>query len=108
MTPLQFVRHAYWQLRGVLIFGRRVGILGNFTVGNARNVRIGRGCGINHGVFILGHHRVEIGNDVVLSAGSMLIDSGLELDGFAHTKKPIHINSFVVVEDGAWIGAGPG
>ena len=106
MTPIQFFRYAYRQLRGVIIFRRRVGILGHFTVGNPRNIRVGRDCGINQGVFILGHHRVEIGDGVVLSAGSMLIDSGLELAGFAQAERPVHIDSFVVVEDGAWIGAG--
>ena len=106
MTPVQFLRYAYRQFRGLLIFRRRVGVFGHFTVGNARNIRIGRDCGINHGVFILGHNRIEIGDGVVLSAASMLIDSGLETFGFAASIRPKHIESFVVIEDGAWIGAG--
>ena len=65
MTPVQFLRYAYRQFRGLLIFRRRVGVFGHFTVGNARNIRIGRDCGINHGVFILGHNRIEIGDGVV-------------------------------------------
>lgn len=106
MSPSEYIRHVYRQLKGYAIFGRRVGILGPFTVGNRRNVRIGRNCGINHGVFILGHNRIEIGDDVVLSAGAMLIDSGLRTQGFAHAAVPEHVDSFVVIEDGAWIGAG--
>lgn len=91
---------------GHYVFGRRVGVLGLFYVGNRRNVVIGNDCGINHGVFILGHNRIEIGSAVVLSARCMLIDSGLELSGYAKKKFPEHTAGFIKIEDGVWIGAG--
>lgn len=106
MRLFAFIRYVVLQLKGYVVFRKKVGILGNFTVVNSANVIIGNGCGINHDVFILGHHRIEIGNDVVLSAGSMLIDSGLEVGRFAVTDRPAHFDSFVVIEDGAWVGAG--
>lgn len=106
MNLLRYIRHIGLQLWGLFVFGRRVGILGPFTVVNPRNVRIGSDCGINHNVFILGHSKVVIGNGVVLSAGAMLIDSGLHLDGFAKADLPAHFDSYVIIEDGAWIGAG--
>jgi acetyltransferase-like isoleucine patch superfamily enzyme len=98
----------YWwlQFKGRAIFGRRVGILGNFTVVNPRNVTIGRDCGINHGVFILGSHSVAIGDRVVLSAGVMLIDAGLSLSEFAASDFPSHVGGPIRIDDGAWIGAG--
>lgn len=98
-------RHFLLQVKGRIIFGRKVGILGNFTVINPANVTIGAGCGINHEVFILGANKIEIGSNVVLSARCMLIDSGLELRGFAATEFPAHTSSFIRIEDGAWIGA---
>lgn len=88
------------------MFGRRVGILGDFTVVNPKNVTIGRDCGINHGVFILGSHSVEIGDRVVLSARVMLIDAGLCVGEFAVSDFPSHVGGPVRIEDGAWIGAG--
>jgi acetyltransferase-like isoleucine patch superfamily enzyme len=105
MSPLRWIRYAWLQLKGLRVFGRRVGILGDFTVVNPANVRIGRDCGINHGVFILGAARIEIGDGVVLSAGAMLLDSGLDLANYATTAVPAHVNSYVVIEDGVWIGA---
>lgn len=101
-----YVRYIVLQLKGYVVFGRRVGILGNFTVVNSRNVSIGSNCGINHDVFILGRHRIEIGSNVVLSARVMIIDSGLDLRGFAKNKSPDHLDSYVVIEDGAWVGVG--
>ncbi len=98
--------HMVLQLKGRLVFRRRVGILGNFTVANPRNVIIGDHCGINHGVFILGHERVEIGSHVVLSARCMLIDAGLALHEFATHDFPAHVSGPIRIEDGAWIGAG--
>ena len=94
------------QLYGRFIFKKRVGILGFFRVGNRRNVSIGDDCGINSGVYILGHSRVVIGDNVVLSVDAKLIDAGLDLSNFAYIKKPQHVSSFVIIEDDVWIGAG--
>ena len=94
------------QAYGYKVFGKRVGILGKFTVENPANVTIGDHCGINEGVFILGAHRVEIGSYVVLSARVMLIDTGLAVNEFEHHDFPKHVPGFIKIEDGAWIGAG--
>ena len=102
----RFIRHRFLQLKGRWIFGRKVGILGNFTVANPRNVTIGRFCGINHGVFILGHHEITIGSYVVLSARCMLIDAGLDKTEFAEADFPRHVSAPITIRDGAWIGAG--
>jgi maltose O-acetyltransferase len=98
--------HAWLQLKGLWIFGRRVGIIGNFTVAHPRNVKIGKRCGINRDVFILGHNRIDIGDNVVLSVRVMLIDAGLELENFANVNFPAHTDGYIVIEDGVWIGAG--
>jgi len=100
------IRHAWLQLKGYLVLGRKVGVLGDFTVVNPNNVRIGEGCGINHGVFILGRSAIDIGDHVILSANAMILDAGLELKGFANTDTPRHVASFVRIESRVWIGAG--
>lgn len=94
------------KFKGYLIFGRGVRVFGDFNVVKAENVKVGLNLQVNEGVFILGRNEIRIGDNVVLSAGSMLIDSGLDLAEFAATHDPEHIDSYVVIEDGAWIGAG--
>ena len=103
---LGYLRYWCLQLKGRIIFGKKVGILGNFTVVKPKNVSIGEACGVNHGVFILGQHKIEIGSNVVLSARCMLLDSGLNKAEFADTDHPSHVSGPIVVEDGVWIGAG--
>lgn len=94
------------QIKGYCIFGRRVGVLGNFHVANPKNVTIGRHCGINRGVFILGHHSIRIGDHVIVSARAMLIDSGLSTTNYGATDYPAHTSAGIVIEDNVWIGAG--
>ncbi len=94
------------QAYGRLIFGKSVGVLGFFRVGNRHNIYIGDDCGINSGVYILGHSKVTIGNNVVLSVDCKIIDAGLDLKDFLTTKKPAHVALPVVIEDDVWIGAG--
>jgi acetyltransferase-like isoleucine patch superfamily enzyme len=102
---IAFLLHRLLQLKGRRIFGRKVGIIGNFTVLNPKNVTIGDFCGVNHDVFIVGHHRIEIGSYVVLSARCMLIDTGLDKTEFLKNDFPKHIGGPIKIEDGAWIGA---
>jgi len=92
---------AWWQLGQ-----RRVQVYGRFTVINPRNVRLGTNVAINHGVFLLGHTGITIGDDVVLSARCMLVDGGLALDSGRPTSDLPHSGTAIVLEDGAWIGAG--
>jgi acetyltransferase-like isoleucine patch superfamily enzyme len=107
-TLIKSYQKAKWlllQIKGRVVFGKSVGILGNFYVENPSNVSIGNDCGINEGVFILGHCGVSIGNNVVISAGAMLLDSGLDLKGYALAERPPHTEGPIVIEDGVWIGA---
>jgi acetyltransferase-like isoleucine patch superfamily enzyme len=106
LRMLAGVQWALLQVKGRLVFGRAVGVLGNFRVVHPENVRIGAHCGINHDAFILGHTRVEIGDHVILSARCMLIDTGLETASFGEIDHPPHANAGIVIEDHVWIGAG--
>jgi len=104
---IEWFRRIIWlflQVKGLLIFGRRVGVLGDFSVGNPRNVVMGAECGINEGVYIQGYCGVEIGDRVVLSAGVMILDGGLDVSRF-NSDFPPHVGRKVIIEEGAWIGA---
>ena len=107
MSFFKAIRHYLLQLKGRVTFRKPVGILGDFTVVNPSNVTIGLNCGINHGVFILGAYKIEIGANVVLSAHCMLIDSGLGLENFARLDFAPHKVGKITIKDGVWIGAGP-
>jgi acetyltransferase-like isoleucine patch superfamily enzyme len=95
------------RLKAWWVFGHgRIHVHGDFTVVQPRNVRVGTNVAINHGVFLLGHSGITIGNDVVLSARCMLIDGGLVDDRSTPTVDRAHSGAPIVLEDGAWIGAG--
>lgn len=101
------LRRLVLRLKAWWLFGhRRVHVHGDFTAVAPHNIRIGTNVAINHGVFLLGHYGITIGNDVVLSARCMLVDGGLVLDGSAPTVDRDHSGAPIVLEDGAWIGAG--
>jgi acetyltransferase-like isoleucine patch superfamily enzyme len=89
-----------------LLFGQRIEVFGNFTVINPANVRFGTNCAINHGVFILGHVGITVGNDVVLSARCMLLDAGLKSSNFANPDERTYEKGPILIGDGSWIGAG--
>ena len=101
----KLVKNAMLQAYGYAVFRKRVGVYGWFTVANSKNVKIGLNCAINHGVFILGRDEIVIGNNVILSTKSMLIDSGLDVDSYLK-ESPQYIKSFIHIEDNAWICAG--
>ena len=98
----ELLRFKAWRL-----FGRQdVAAFGDFTVLHPENVKIGANLAINHEVFIIGLAGITIGDDVVLSARAMLIDVSLSPDGFDRTETRTYANRPIVIEDGAWIGAG--
>ena len=103
---IERVRHFVLRVKGRWVFGRPVAVFGDFTVVNPKRVTIGSNCAINHGVFILGHTKIEIGDDVVLSARCMLIDGGLDAQGFDRTDTRTYVDRPITIGDGAWIGAG--
>lgn len=106
MNVISRIHHYALQLKGLLVFRKRVHIYGNFTVGNLHNVVIGDGCAVNLGVYILGRTGISIGNNVVLSARCMLLDAGLDLSRYAEREDQPHIEGPIRIEDGVWIGAG--
>lgn len=91
---------------GWIVFKKKVPVLGFFKVENPRNVELGNNVGINSGVYILAHNKIKIGDNVVLSANCMIIDTGLDVSQFA-TRFPVpHIESFVEIKEYVWVGAG--
>jgi acetyltransferase-like isoleucine patch superfamily enzyme len=101
------LKREYLRMKAWRLFGRwDVAVFGDFTVLHPENVKIGANLAINHEVFIIGLAGITIGDDVVLSARAMLIDASLTPDGFDRTETRSYANRPIVIEDGAWIGAG--
>jgi maltose O-acetyltransferase len=89
------------------MFGQsNIHVYGNFTAINPKVIKVGANCAINHGVFMVGLAGITVGSDVVLSARCMLVDTGLEIDSAEPATSRAHTASAIVIEDGAWIGAG--
>lgn len=104
----KLIRKLILQLFGRFIFGKKVHVLGRFTVVNRKNVRIGLNCAINHDVYILGRDEILIGNNVILSARCMLLDAGFDVDKYLNFDMPEYEyrKSYIHIEDNVWIGAG--
>jgi maltose O-acetyltransferase len=109
MMLLTLFRKFEWralQLKGRLIFGRRVRAHGHFRVEDPWAVSVGENLSINQGVFILGATKIIIGDNVTLSANSMLIDAGLEIKGPYDDAGRAHVGGEIVLEDNVWVCAG--
>lgn len=98
--------HAVRQLFGYWVFGKRVYVHGFFYVGDRKRISIGERCSINSGVYIATQNKVKIGDDVTLSTRCMLLDSGLRFGAEVPSDAHEHLDGFISIEDGVWVGAG--
>ena len=107
MNPLRRITGGLLRIYGIVLTrNRTTRTYGYFRILNRRNVRVGNNCSFNAGVFIQGYHDVEIEDQVTLSPGCMLLDSGLDVGSLCGNGVKEHIRSFIVIRRGAWIGAG--
>lgn len=102
----KYFKYFILQLYGFIIFKKKVPILGFFKVENSKNIELGNNVGINHGVYLLGHNKIKIGDNVVLSANCMLLDSGLDVTNFSDKFPVPHIKATIEIKEYSWIGAG--
>jgi acetyltransferase-like isoleucine patch superfamily enzyme len=76
----------------------------NFTIISPNKVRFLGKIYINDYCYINAMSGIVFGDNVVLSVGSKVISTGLEIDANKRTKL-IHVGSGVSIEDNVWIGA---
>jgi len=95
----------FFSMYAFLILKQKITAFGFFSVGDNRNIKIGKNCRINKGVYLLGRNNIDIGDNVVLSIDVMLLDSGLDVNEFKKGDLSVHTDSFVRIEDNVWIGA---
>lgn len=107
MHPLRGIIRRLLRIYGIILTkNRNTRTYGYFRILDRRNIRIGNNCSFNAGVFIQAYHNVTIEDNVTLSPGCMILDSGLDVDSLVNKDVKKHIESFVLVKLGAWLGAG--
>lgn len=96
------------RIQAFLLFpGKQLRLHGKATFLKKKNITIGVGCSINHGVFIQGRQKVVLGNYVTVSPGVMILDGGVvEADIFDKVEGKRHYSKPVVIHDHVWLGAG--
>ena len=82
-------------------------IWGSIKVMYPQNITIGQKCSINHGVFLNAFNPIVIGDNVTISANTMLISTGIDLEAWLRNdKKDKHIkNCDIIIGNHVWIGA---
>ena len=107
MHPLRGIIRRLLRIYGIILTkNRTTRTYGYFRILDRRNIRIGNNCSFNAGVFIQAYHNVTIEDNVTLSPGCIILDSGLDVDSLVNKGVKRHIESFVLVKRGAWLGAG--
>jgi acetyltransferase-like isoleucine patch superfamily enzyme len=86
--------------------GNRCYICENVRIFGADNISLGDDVYLNDGVILQASAKapIMIGERVILSYGVMVLTRGMELSVFPAEWR--HASAPVVIEDGAWIGAG--
>ena len=82
-------------------------VLGDLRINGAAdlgNLRIGRECVLNHGVFLDPSERLEIGDDVAIGHQVLIMTSSHEIGGPERRHGQL-VTAPVVVENGAWLSS---
>ena len=91
----------------IVELGYRVGLRDDVFLAGLGKLTIGDRTAVNRGCIITAMERIDIGSDVMLAANVYVLDVDHRFDS---RKKPIteqgYITAPVIIEDGAWIGAG--
>lgn len=86
--------------------GRSVAAFGPITIDGPGEITVGQGLRINHSVHIVCRKKLEIGNNVTLSTGTRIIDTGLILDEDTMKEHRNHLDGLIIIGNNVWIGAG--
>ncbi|MFD1710173.1 acyltransferase [Ottowia sp. GY511] len=82
-------------------------VLGDVDIAPCVGIHIGSGTIVNVGAYLSGEGGLTIGSDVLIGAHAKLLSAGHEIDGGDEIIARNRITrSRIVIEDGAWIGAG--
>lgn len=83
--------------------GQDLRVFGGIKMTCAHSITIGNRCALNHGAVLMGRGGLTIGNDVVISAYSVITTDSL--DHRIKTLPRPHISKPITIKDGAWVGS---
>ena len=90
------------------LWHKGIGISGMPKIDGIANLKVGNDVYINDKVYIQCLEDVEIGNNVTISYGSVILTSGLDTENYVEnctTRVKPHKNQKVVIGNGVWLGA---
>lgn len=93
--------------QAVVACGSNLKVFGDVDLMSPEKIKIGNDCRLNNRVLLNGRSGIEIGDDVTISHGAMIISAGYDIDNWLSTGKKVHFeNKPICVGDHCWIGAG--
>lgn len=84
--------------------GSKFKIWGNCCIKNPHKIKIGNNVSLNDGCYLNGLGEIEIGNDVAISANSIIVSTALDPNTLKYKKE--HINKKIFIGNNVQIGAG--
>lgn len=93
--------------RKVSVCGSNLNVFGRVWVCDGKSIRIGDNFRVNDGVRLIGREgsSITIGNDVTISANSMILCSGYDVNRWFLTNEKVHVPMHTVIGDHIWICA---
>lgn len=87
--------------------GTNLSVFGEVDLSYPQNIRIGNDCRLNNRVFLNARSGIEIGDDVTISHGAMLLSGGYNIDKWIETGEKEHFeNRPIHIGNHCWIGTG--
>lgn len=96
--------HSAFQLRFVK-YGNNTNVFGKIDIVFPENLKIGSDCSLNHGCYINASNGVILGDDVTLSAKSIVVSTGINYLQWINGRKCHTKDKAIQIGDHVWIGA---
>jgi maltose O-acetyltransferase len=96
--------YAWYLSKIILSCGHNLKIWGKIYIKNPKNIIFGKNVSINDGAYLNGLGGIEIGDNVSISAQSIIVSTGLDTGSFLIDKK--HCNEKITIGNNVQIGAG--
>lgn len=107
---LRNLQYKIYDLKGLFTklqfktYGINIKFFGNCNIKNPENISIGNNITFNDAAYLNGLGGIIIGNNVSISAHSIIVSTGL--DPLTLKNNKVHINKKIIIGDNVQIGAG--
>ena len=107
---IERIKYKIYKLKGILLMkqfknhGVNITFFGNVSIKNPENLEVGSNVTFNDECYINALGGVKIGDNVSISAHSIIVSTGLDTNLFL--SKKIHISKKIIIGNNVQIGAG--